>query len=324
MPVGWMYTDPSGTQSNIVDLNLNPVSTTKTYKVQIGDTSESGDLKGDTTLDNDKDSDKKTVKVPDPTVNVKWWGLKDHTLTIYKHDMNSEDFNGNINPSSSDWPWNDVRDQVNHIIFDGKVSSKNGSVSNMFAYMPNLTKIDGLDKLQTDNVNNFQNMFLNDTKLETLDANLINVDNATNLQSMFEGLDSIKKLDVSNWNIHGAVNLTRLFYYDNNLLQLDLSNWNTTDKKVVETNMLKMSAKFNLWKIKFGNYSYLISDCGLSNPPDDGNPMPENPDIPNTEATWTIVGEGSDYDPIGDICTAKNVIDNSQKATAPFTVVWSN
>ena len=116
----------------------------------------------------------------------------------------------------------------------------NSNSSNLFANIGygvenQEVEIMGLENLDTELVENMNNMFLN-AKMQELDLNSFNTSKVTTLISTFEACTNLTKLEVNNWD---TSNVTMMGYYTPNfayggtfkdcykLKEIDLSKWNT-------------------------------------------------------------------------------------------------
>ena len=150
------------------------------------------------------------------------------TVTFYYDDQKTARGGMNINSS-----W-----------LDDNVSSPYGSatkavIDNSFAsYLPtetlnwffncfNLTTIEGIANLKTDNVTNMTSMFTGCSSLTSLDLSGFNTANVTLMGAMFYGCSSLTSLDVSSFNTSNLRNMYNMFAKCSSLTSLDLSSFNT-------------------------------------------------------------------------------------------------
>lgn len=83
-----------------------------------------------------------------------------------------------------------------------------------FEYKPlsNLTTIEGLSNLNTENVTNMSEMFLQCSSLKTLDLSSFNTKNTKNMSGMFAFCRGLQTVNVSSFDISNAENLATMFY----------------------------------------------------------------------------------------------------------------
>ena len=79
----------------------------------------------------------------------------------------------------------------------------------------------------TSNITSMGNMFVNCSKLTSLNLSSFNTSNVTSMYQMFRDCTSLTSLDVSNWNVEKVTNMSSMFLNCTSLVSLDLSNWNT-------------------------------------------------------------------------------------------------
>ncbi|MCK8606431.1 BspA family leucine-rich repeat surface protein [Leuconostoc citreum] len=96
----------------------------------------------------------------------------------------------------------------------------------MFNNSPNLTSIEGLEDLDVSNVKSMQYIFYNDFSLNTLNVSNWNTHNVQNFNSAFQNLFNLTSfIGINNLNVSNAVTMTNTFYGDYSIKNLELSNW---------------------------------------------------------------------------------------------------
>ena len=102
----------------------------------------------------------------------------------------------------------------------------------MFADCKNLTSIDGIDNLQTTKVTNMSFMFAGCSKLASLDLSSFNTANTSYVESMFQDCENLQSIKFSpNFTIAKVNNINRMFSGCSSLTALDLSKFNTRQVK---------------------------------------------------------------------------------------------
>ncbi|MBR2184082.1 MAG: DUF285 domain-containing protein [Prevotella sp.] len=120
---------------------------------------------------------------------------------------------------------------------DASCSSYDGtSLQSLFDGFSKLTVINDIGKLNTDNVEDMNNMFANCSLLTTLDLHTFNTAKVTNMSMMFYHCSGLTSLRVSIWNTANVTNMNQMFDGCSSLTTLNLGAWNTA--KV--TNMTSM------------------------------------------------------------------------------------
>ena len=138
-----------------------------------------------------------------------------------------------INPFRIAWNIDDVNtDEIEIIKIDGPVTF-NGNASSLFANLPNLKEIEGLNNLDTTGVTSMNQMFANDPKLTLLDLSNFNTSNVTDMMGMFFGDSSLTSLDVSkkdvpDFDTSNVTDMSYMFSNDSNLTEIKgLENFHT-------------------------------------------------------------------------------------------------
>lgn len=96
------------------------------------------------------------------------------------------------------------------------------------AYNPNLISF-SCGSLDTSNLLDITNLFMNCSKLRTVDVTGFNTSKYTSLAQAFCGCESITSLDLSTWELYQGntgTSLMYMFYGCSNLEYLDVSKWN--------------------------------------------------------------------------------------------------
>lgn len=97
----------------------------------------------------------------------------------------------------------------------------------LFSGLHKVTDIVGLQYLNTSNVTNMSNMFLDCYKLEDLDVSNFDTGNVTDMSGMFANCSRLRSIDVSNFDTGNVKDMTRMFANCTSLTGLDVSKWNT-------------------------------------------------------------------------------------------------
>ena len=139
-----------------------------------------------------------------------------------------------------------------------------------------LTNIENLEYLYTNEVTDMSYMFYNCNKLTTLDVSNFDTSNVTTMRYMFGDCKNLTTLDVSNFDTSKITNMCCMFSSCSNLTTLDVSNFDTSSVTDISsmfssceslttidvskfdtsntTNMSSMFYKcFNLTTLKLGN-----------------------------------------------------------------------
>ena len=153
---------------------------------------------------------------------------EDNVLT-FCYDNEREKRTGTMfDVNSFDWRNDEYRGQITTVKFDDSFADYPfmTTMRMMFADMSNLTTIEGLTNLNTQNVTDMYALFYNCQKLESLDLSNFNTENVTEMRQMFTNCKSLTSLDLSNFNTENVTSMESMFYSCQNLTSLDLSNFN--------------------------------------------------------------------------------------------------
>ena len=155
-----------------------------------------------------------------------------NTLT-FKHDTNKPygAFALNEGDNAPDWYKSDGYANANiikKVVFDASfANARPTSCYKWFYDCTNLTTIEGIEYLNTENVTNMGWMFSNCEALTILDVSNFDTKNVTNMRCMFSICFALTTLDVSNFDTQNVTNMSNMFSDCSALTTLDLSNFDT-------------------------------------------------------------------------------------------------
>ena len=138
----------------------------------------------------------------------------------YKFDDNNHSHNANI---------------IKKVIFYASfANARPTSCYNWFYGCTDLTTIEGIEYLNTENVTNMSWMFSECSALTTLDVSNFDTKNVMEMSYMFGSCTKLKTLDVSSFNTQNVTDMNWMFSYCSALTTLDLSDFDT--KNVTDMN----------------------------------------------------------------------------------------
>lgn len=184
----------------------------------------------------------------------------DESLTIFRDEIGKytdgqvvgtktyyagiEDITGNTNPK-----WRDKISSVTKVIIKDIFRPK--TAFNMFDAMTNLTKIEGIENLDTSECTNMRSMFEWCQNLTKLDVSSFDTSECTNMGRMFWGCKNLENLDVSRFDTSNVDNMGGMFYDCQKLAELDLSHFDTSNV----TNMYNMFSEcYNLETLDISHF----------------------------------------------------------------------
>ncbi len=123
------------------------------------------------------------------------------------------------------WGWRDANDEswrdgtnpkaeyITKVVFDDSFAGYHGlkSTEVMFYDMRNLTSIEGMQNLNTENVTNMNSMFSNCYNLENIDLSHFNTEKVETMPQMFADCKKLVTLNVSGFNTANVTNMEAMF-----------------------------------------------------------------------------------------------------------------
>ena len=117
---------------------------------------------------------------------------------------------------------------IKKVVFDASfANARPTSCCEWFNGCTDLTTIEGIEYLNTENVTDMSGMFWGCAALTTLDVSHFDTQNVTNMSYMFSDCSALTTLDVSNFNTQNVTNMSGMFSDCSALTTLDVSNFNT-------------------------------------------------------------------------------------------------
>ena len=190
-------------------------------------------------------------------------------LTFY-YDANRANYNNtmNIEPFSAadDRGWAGAAGSIQTVRFDESFAfcATVTSTAYWFANFANLTSINGLEYLKTDNVTSMKQMFSGCANLSTLEVNGFNTENVEDMSEMFLLCQGLNHLDLSYFNTSNVKDMTSMFSMCSNLEELDLSSFSTSNVEYMSsmffgcTNLqtIYVGRNWSTSKVKDGNQMF--------------------------------------------------------------------
>ena len=156
-----------------------------------------------------------------------------NTLT-FKHDTNKPAGAFALNEIENAPGWYKPNDDgsngniIKKVVFDASfANARPTSCCEWFNGCTDLTTIEGVEYLNTENVRDMSGMFWGCAALTTLDVSHFDTQNVTNMSYMFSDCSALTTLDVSNFNTQNVTNMYYMFSNCSALTTLDVSNFNT-------------------------------------------------------------------------------------------------
>ena len=141
-----------------------------------------------------------------------------------------------LNVEASDPEWLTHKDEIKEVVFDASfANARPTSCYYWFCNCSELTDIEGIENLNTENVTNMRGMFFNCPNLSSLDLTNFSTGNVTDMNAMF-GYCQLSSLDLTSFNTANVTNMYMMFISCQNLSSLDLTSFNTAN--VTEMNFM--------------------------------------------------------------------------------------
>ena len=137
----------------------------------------------------------------------------DGTLTFrcgYKKTLGENEYELNSGEKLPKWYTHDT--EISKVVFEA--SFANARPTNCYAWFvnfKNLTQIEGIENLNTENVTSMRNMFCGCSKLTSLDVTKFNTEKVTDMSYMFYNCKALTSLDVTNFNSENVTNMSFMF-----------------------------------------------------------------------------------------------------------------
>ena len=149
----------------------------------------------------------------------------DGTLT-FRYDNGKPKGAYDLNEGTSDPAW--IGHNIKKVVFDASfANARPTSCRGWFYKRSNLTEINGIENLNTENVTDMNNMFMDCIGLTSLDVSHFNTQNVTGMAFMFNGCTGLESLDFSNFDTQSVKKMSYMFYGCSGLKSLDLSKFDT-------------------------------------------------------------------------------------------------
>ena len=124
--------------------------------------------------------------------------------------------------------WVAIRNNIKKVVFDASFAkARPTSCYYWFRGCDNLTQIDGIEHLNTEEVTDMSWMFMGCSGLTSLDVSHFKTPKVTNMEHLFNRCSGLTSLDVSNFNTENVTNMNCIFFGCSGLTSLDVSHFNT-------------------------------------------------------------------------------------------------
>lgn len=159
------------------------------------------------------------------------------TLT-FKHDTSKPVDAYWLNEGKKDPAWSSLlTSNISKVVFDASFAAvRPTTIYNWFAGFENLSTIEGIENLNTEEVTNMSGVFNCCTALSTLDLKGFNTAKVTDMSFMFNECSALTNIDLSSFDTKNVIDMNSMFYGCKTIVKLDVTKFDT--EKV--TNMNEM------------------------------------------------------------------------------------
>ncbi len=178
---------------------------------------------------------KKVTGASNPKEAYAWMSSDSKTLTFCYDDKRAErkgeTYDLNTGYNYAGWnpdPWSTVS-SVTTVVFESSFASvRPTNMYTWFCNFQNLTKITGLNYLNTSEVTNMYSLFRDCKSLTSLDLSHLNTSNVTDMGYMFYNCINLTSIDVSGFDTSKVDDMAGMFNNCSSLTILDVSHFNTS------------------------------------------------------------------------------------------------
>ena len=162
-----------------------------------------------------------------------------------------------LNEGENTPEWISKNSYVKKVVFDASfANARPTSCNEWFFSCSNLTTIEGIEYLNTENVTNMRNMFGHCESLKSLDLTNFNTENVENMSFMFRDCYALESLDLSSFNTAKVTSMSRMFYICKALTTIYASDKFVTNKVTNGNDMFYGCEKLNGYDGSKTNYKY--------------------------------------------------------------------
>ena len=163
--------------------------------------------------------------------------------------------------------WTEKRYDIKKVVFDPSFAGARPTSCNGWFYnCRNLTDIEGISNLNTEEVTIMSAMFDGCKQLTSLDLSSFNTEKVTDMNFMFNNCEKLASLDISSFNTKNVEYMSAMFQNCSSLTSLDLSSFNTENVKNMSSMFYGCSSLTSLDLSSFNtgevtDMSGMISNC---------------------------------------------------------------
>ena len=141
-----------------------------------------------------------------------------------------------LNEGNNEPGWLTQKENIYKVVFDASFANARPTSCYKWFWSCDVTQIEGIENLNTEEVTNMHSMFSGCLYLTSLDVSKFDTQKVEDMSDMFASCTDLESLNVSNFDTQKVKDMNDMFYNCTGLTSLDLSNFDT--KEV--TNMSNM------------------------------------------------------------------------------------
>ena len=155
-----------------------------------------------------------------------------------------------------------TKKEITKVVFDPSFAEvRLTSLCCWFSDLYNLTTIEGIEYLNTENLTCMMGMFEGCRSLTSIDLSNFNTSKVNHMSYLFERCSSLTCIDLSNFNTASTTEMSRMFEGCSNLAALDLSNFETANLQWMNRMFKGCSSLTSLNLSNFDTANVLSMSC---------------------------------------------------------------
>ena len=161
----------------------------------------------------------------------------------------------------------DIKNKITKAVFEPLFAlCKPNFTTSWFQDLKNLTAIEGMENLNTENVTNMVNMFRGCSSIQNIDVTKFNTSKVTIMEYLFEGCSALKSIDVTGFDTKNVTSMISMFGGCSSLTSLNVGNFNTSKVTTMRSMFSGCSKLTNLNLTSFNtsnvvDMSFMFKNC---------------------------------------------------------------
>ena len=156
-----------------------------------------------------------------------------------------------LNEGNNEPGWLTQKENIYKVVFDASFAKARPTSCYKWFWSCDVTQIEGIENLNTEEVTNMHSMFSGCLYLTSLDVSKFDTQKVEDMSDMFASCTDLKSLDVSNFDTQKVKDMNDMFYHCPSLTSLDVSNFDTQN---VEDMSFMFSSCFGLTSLDLSNF----------------------------------------------------------------------